>query len=202
MSGTKERILTTALELFNEQGSDAVSIRDISGAMEISSGNLTYHYKNTDEMIVALYFQLVEKSNALFSAMQSEKIDIHFLMKSSHATFRLIEEYRFLFLDMVRIMRRMPELYAHYLELMKIRKMQLKYSIQMLVQNGYLQKRILDPEFANYEDICFILGDFWLSSAELLFKGTSEQKIKKYLDMTFYPFKPFLTKKGWDQLEL
>ena len=39
----KTDILETARKLFNEQGYNGVSMRDIAGALGISVGNLTYY---------------------------------------------------------------------------------------------------------------------------------------------------------------
>ena len=38
---TKQKILDTARELFNERGYNAVSLKDIADALNISKGNLT-----------------------------------------------------------------------------------------------------------------------------------------------------------------
>jgi AcrR family transcriptional regulator len=47
-------ILHTAKVMFNERGYNAVSINDISKALGISKGNLTYHFKKKEEIIEAI----------------------------------------------------------------------------------------------------------------------------------------------------
>ncbi|HED09125.1 MAG TPA: TetR/AcrR family transcriptional regulator, partial [Caldithrix abyssi] len=61
MKDTREKILHTALTLFNRQGLPRVTLRAIAKEMGISQGNLNYHYKKRDEIIEALYFQLVAR---------------------------------------------------------------------------------------------------------------------------------------------
>ena len=46
MSGTKERILLTALELFARDGYEAVSVSDIAGALGMTKAALYRHYRN------------------------------------------------------------------------------------------------------------------------------------------------------------
>lgn len=41
----KEKILIKAIELFNEKGISSTFPYQIAAAMNISTGNLTYHYK-------------------------------------------------------------------------------------------------------------------------------------------------------------
>ena len=51
---TRERILLTALTLFNKHGENAVTSVDIALELDISPGNLYYHFKGKESMVVAL----------------------------------------------------------------------------------------------------------------------------------------------------
>jgi AcrR family transcriptional regulator len=53
----KDKILNKALELFNTFGYESVTMRDIAGALKISPGNLTYHFKKKDDLIYAIVRQ-------------------------------------------------------------------------------------------------------------------------------------------------
>lgn len=46
MTGTKEKILRTALRLFAQYGYEAVSVSAIAGELGITKGALYRHYKN------------------------------------------------------------------------------------------------------------------------------------------------------------
>ena len=50
----KEKILFTARELFNERGYNDVSMRNIADALQISVGNLTYHFKRKEDLVEAV----------------------------------------------------------------------------------------------------------------------------------------------------
>ena len=52
---TRDKILETARELFNNDGVSTVSSRNISDAMNISYGNLCYHFPKKDDIIMQLY---------------------------------------------------------------------------------------------------------------------------------------------------
>ena len=57
---TRDKILQTALNLFNQHGVPNVTLRRIAAEMFISQGNLNYHFKHREDIIEALYFQLLE----------------------------------------------------------------------------------------------------------------------------------------------
>ena len=52
---TRERILATARELFNEQGEHNVAASDIAVELNISPGNLYYHFKGKEAIHLALF---------------------------------------------------------------------------------------------------------------------------------------------------
>lgn len=57
---TRERIVQNSLELFNQQGERSVSTNHIAAYMEISPGNLYYHFPNKQAIIAVLFSQYEE----------------------------------------------------------------------------------------------------------------------------------------------
>jgi len=95
---TKQRILVTSLALFNELGEPNVTTVDISNEMEISPGNLYYHYRNKDDIVehvVALYDQ--DMARILQAESKLDGLIEHWLF------LKLLAEknwdYRFIFRD-------------------------------------------------------------------------------------------------------
>ena len=52
---TSERIVQNSLELFNQQGERSISTNHIAAHMEISPGNLYYHFPNKQAIIACLF---------------------------------------------------------------------------------------------------------------------------------------------------
>ncbi len=55
---TQDKIITTALRLFNESGSLIVSTNRIADSCGISRGNLHYHFRTKEEIIQAIFQHL------------------------------------------------------------------------------------------------------------------------------------------------
>ncbi|HGY0963944.1 TPA: TetR/AcrR family transcriptional regulator, partial [Vibrio cholerae] len=51
MMKTKDRIVHAALELFNQQGERNITTNHIAAHIEISPGNLYYHFRNKQEIV-------------------------------------------------------------------------------------------------------------------------------------------------------
>jgi AcrR family transcriptional regulator len=205
---TKEKILGKALECFNRDGTDAVTVRSIATELGMSHGNLCYHFPTTDDIIKALYFQLVEEMNAQIApntqntepAFRGVKIDIRFLAKMTKASFEGLYKYRFLLLDFVHIMRRMPEIKTHYQALTKIRHLQFQFLISALEKNRYVKPQKIDNQYDTWIQSAILFGDFWLSNAEIIYKGAEENKVETYWRMFMRMSAPYLTAEGLREL--
>ena len=101
---TRDRILETALQLFNEQGEPNVSTLEIATEMGISPGNLYYHFHNKEEIVNALFGEFEQEMAHLLDTITpplNEAEDIWFFL---HLMFELIWKYRFFYYDISTLM--------------------------------------------------------------------------------------------------
>lgn len=63
--GIKFKILQKAIELFNERGFESVSMRDIAEELNISPGNLTYHFRKKTDILNGIISLLMEEHNKM-----------------------------------------------------------------------------------------------------------------------------------------
>ncbi len=55
---TRERILDVALELFNEQGYDKTSLREIAERLGVTKAALYYHFRSKEDILLELHLRL------------------------------------------------------------------------------------------------------------------------------------------------
>lgn len=199
MKETRERILDKSLELFNEKGTDSVTVREIAAAIGISHGNLCYHFANTDTIVYFLYERLVKDLNMVISPTQTVQLDLKIFIEMGERIINLLNDYRFLMLDFVRVMRRNDQIRGHFQELVRQRKVQFKFAIEALVRTGYFKEEVIPGQYDKLVEVSQILGDFWIASAEILYTGNRESCVAHYLEIMSAHFIPCLTEKGIKQ---
>ncbi|MDO1449088.1 TetR/AcrR family transcriptional regulator [Rhodocytophaga aerolata] len=193
---TKEKIIDTALQLFNKQGIDPVTTRHIAKEMNISHGNLCYHYSKKEDIIGQLYHNLVAELDQEIAAIQSGVPSLEMLMQATAATFRIQYKYKFILQDMVAIMRKIEPIGQHFKVLYQQRKNQFRLIIQYLLMQGLIESEKVKGQYDNFIDQFYIIGDFWVSEAEILFDGPDEEKLAHYTQLAFSLIIPYFTPKG------
>lgn len=196
MVKTKERILDTALKLFNSVGLAKVTLRTIASEMNISQGNLNYHFKKREDIIETLYFNLVKNLDAVFVLNKETKNVFEILFDVSEKIISAFYDYRFVFLDFVQIMRENETIKNHYMQLVKQREAQVMQLFQMLITEEYLRKPILENEYENLYKRTQIMTDFWISSVVVSSKNVSKSSIESYSTLINQHIFPYLTEKG------
>ena len=96
---TAERILEVTLDLFNRFGEPNVSTTLISAELNISPGNLYYHYPAKDELVNALFDRYETTLDALLDAAGDVR-NVEDAWLFFHMLFELIWRYRFLYRDL------------------------------------------------------------------------------------------------------
>lgn len=96
---TAERILEVTLDLFNRFGEPNVSTTLISAELNISPGNLYYHYPAKDELINSLFGRYEKSLGELLNAADGVR-DVEDAWFFLHTLFELIWKYRFLYRDL------------------------------------------------------------------------------------------------------
>lgn len=192
---TKERILETALALYNNQGISSVTSRHIASEMGISAGNLHYHFKHTDEIIIALYENLrMEFSKIILEMDKPDPDGLGIIRTFADQAFELSYRYRFVFLHAVEICLRIPALRKDYQQLVKRRNEEFLDIFRKLIKKNVFRPDIADHIWKALITQAFIVLDFWLSNNEITNNFKGKKAISHYKEIFLYMFFPYMTR--------
>ena len=110
---TYTRIINASLALFNEEGERNISTNHIAAHLGISPGNLYYHFRNKDEIIVQLFKRY---SEALLAYLNEAVLpsNVEDSINYMAGIYDVMWEYRFLFSDVNTLLARSAELLGEH----------------------------------------------------------------------------------------
>ncbi len=165
---TRERILETSLVLFNRFGEPHVTTADIADEMNISPGNLYYHFRNKDEIIGELYAAYEAQVLPLLAAPSSgeeARADVEDLWLLLHLLFERIWQYRFLYRDLDELASRNRKLGARFGELLRRGAATVVALCRGMVASGSM--RASEQEIAAVAQNVVLVATYWTSFQRL-----------------------------------
>ena len=157
---TAERILEVTLELFNRFGEPNVSTTLISAELNISPGNLYYHYPAKDELINSLFDRYERALNELLNASDGVR-DVEDAWFYMHTLFELIWQYRFLYRDLNDLLSKNRRLETHFQSVLKNKTRSVRVLLDGMVRSGAMA--IDSREMEATATSMVVVLTYWLS---------------------------------------
>ena len=162
---TRQRILDTALSMFNLQGEPNVTTNHIADELEISPGNLYYHFRNKDDIIEQLFARYEERMDTALVSPEGRLRDLEDIWLQLHLVFECIWEYRFLYRDLVDILSRNRRLRLRFARILKRAAEGASSGMKGLVQAGVMRASAAEVE-ATATNI-LVIATFWMNYASV-----------------------------------
>lgn len=106
---TKDKIKVKATELFNKKGFRNVTLREVAKELDISYGNVTYHFKTKKEVIMFLYKDMLTETKQILQAFDMSNL-FKGILFAPNLTFKISMKYLFFYVDFVEIKRHYQDL--------------------------------------------------------------------------------------------
>ncbi|MDQ9008853.1 TetR/AcrR family transcriptional regulator [Acinetobacter gerneri] len=100
---TKDRILQSSLQLFNERGERSVTTNHIAAELGISPGNLYYHFRNKQEIIKELMEQYQKETLDMLALPDDREVNANDKIHYFQVLSSQLWEYRFLHRDVYHL---------------------------------------------------------------------------------------------------
>ena len=193
---TKDKIIATAIDLFNIHGTKAISTNHIAKEMGISPGNLYYHFRSKNDIIRSISDNF---SNELGSALKIQLDTISDF--SSNLTslfnrfFKIQQSYQFLFLEGVHLTKQDSKLLDNYTNLRSLIKKGYHELLSNLVKIKIMKRQSLNI-IDELLDTQWIIMWYWINHTILDRNTYDDFQIKKGIKLSFSIIKPQLTSIG------
>jgi AcrR family transcriptional regulator len=163
---TRDRILNQALTLFNDMGVESTSTNHIAAALEMSPGNLYYHFRNKEAIIRELFGRLYDRWDHAFTLPEHPSPSLDDLQRLVHANFEIMWEFRFVYRELATLLRKDAELQAGYLQVRARGYTGFQELVTHFAAAGVL--RPIDTETCHaLADFCWLISEFWLPNLEI-----------------------------------
>jgi AcrR family transcriptional regulator len=188
---TQLRILQAALDLFNEQGTAAVSVNRIAEHCGISKGNLQYHYNNKRDVIFALFQLAIDE-------MDSGWYRDHLAPSLEHMAamfvrqLQLILKYRFFYRELADLLRHDPELRRRFAQNRERRLRDLEKFMLALADHGLMRIPPDPARLRSIVDVTWIISENWLNYVEYHDREVTVQTILEGYNEILEVLRPWL----------
>jgi AcrR family transcriptional regulator len=189
---TRERILQTALRLFNESGTASVSTNHIAEALGISPGNLYYHFGNKEEIIRALFEQQFAHNDRLYALPSDRQPTLDDLQAMVRATFEMSWHYRFIYRELIALLRRDEQLQHRWNEIRARGFEGFTQLIEQFVASGTLRDPGSPHVVQHLAELCWLVSEYWLASVEASGAKVDTAQIEHGIALMLQILDPFI----------
>ena len=158
---TRERILALSLRLFNENGEPNVTTSAIADEMNISPGNLYYHFRNKDDIVNALFEDFEREIDHLLDAASGQNASVEDAWFLLHLLFETIWKHRFLYRDLNDLLSRNRRLENYFKQLLSRKTAAARALCTSLAHRGELAAT--PQEIDTLATNMVVIATYWLS---------------------------------------
>jgi AcrR family transcriptional regulator len=157
---TAERIAEVTLDLFNRFGEPNVSTTLISAELNISPGNLYYHFASKDALVNHLYDQYEGAMLGLLDAAPDVR-DIEDAWFFLHSLFEQVWSHRFLYRDLNNLLSGNRHLETHFHAVLTRKTLAFRQMLESLAAAGLMR---IDPDsIETLSASMSVMVTYWLS---------------------------------------
>ena len=176
--------------MFNAQGEPHVTTNHIADELEISPGNLYYHFRNKDDIIEQLFARYEERMDAALATPSGRLPGLEDIWLQLHLVFECIWDYRFLYRDLVEILSRNRRIRMRFARILKRADESAHTVMRGMSQAGVM--RASPAELAGTATNVLVIATFWLNYAAARGGKDEQVAIRQGIVQVMMLLAPFL----------
>jgi AcrR family transcriptional regulator len=164
-NNTVRRILAKSLHLFNQFGEPNVTTNMLAQQLEISPGNLYYHFRNKEDIVNSLFAEFEKDIAKILTVPDRRSANIEDAWLFLHLFFETIWRYRFFYRDLNDLLTRNRRLEISFQKILDAKITIAESLCQGLLAHGELS--LADREIKALATNMMVLATYWLSYEHL-----------------------------------
>jgi AcrR family transcriptional regulator len=202
MTKTKQKIIDTSRILFNNLGFSHVTIRMIAIKLNMSSGNLNYHYNKREDILEALYFQMVISFDQRIDDLKEQTPTLRKMQEDIHFSMIRMVDYKFFWTDLHNILQVNQKITQHFNTVYEHRKKGLSYVFDKFIETNIMKEFEFEKEREYLIERMIAFGNTWLYSSTLYSKKDfTKLYITNQTNSFMFFLYPYLTDIGKDKFQ-
>jgi len=196
---TKDRILGAALELFNARGESGVTTAQIARELDISEGNLWYHFRTKRDLVNALFARMESAIDDVLARPAGPAAPLAHFAEYTRRSVETLWTFRFLFRDHTVLLREDPERQARNAAFTERSVKYVARILEGMMEAGLL--RIERDQLPGVATNAWIVGRYWIDFLEAHGKepAASEAHVKGALAQMAILLRPYMTPRALRQ---
>ena len=197
MKNTRKNILNASKVLFNELGYSQVTIRMIALQLNMSSGNLNYHFKKRENILEALYFEMVEVFDQRVNELDETSSSLSVIKQEIQKSMTRMVEYQFFWTDLFNLLKQNDNIKKHFEAAYQNRIKGHHFLLEMLRTKKLLQAPTFAKEHQFLIERMLDYGNTWLYASMLYEqKEINAAYIEHQANILLSMYYPYLTDLG------
>jgi AcrR family transcriptional regulator len=161
----KHSIREVCINLLNEHGLSNIGMRDLAKAMEMSPGNLTYHYPKWEYLMDEIFEEFQDSMNRLYDFFPSDISEVAAYIDRIYA---LQMRYAFIFSDFYIFFQHYPKYESVKQSFFPERMQIMRNALQRLIGKSYLYPESNEHPYDLLVKNTWLLLSGWYSFSRML----------------------------------
>lgn len=199
---TRDKIVFAALELFNEHGERTITTNHIAAHIDISPGNLYYHFRNKQEIVREIFLLYSRELLERFEPVQEQTESLALLKQYLDSIFNLMWKYRFFYANLPDILQRDESLHEDYIAVQNKLQANLHNIMKTFLKLGLID--VTEQEIPKFVMSLHLIASSWLAYRSVMNVGEkiTEEIVHQGMLQMIVVVKPVATALGREQLQL
>ncbi len=199
MSKTKEKIASAAKSLFNSEGYGSVTIRMIALKLDMSSGNLNYHFKKKEDILESLYFDMVTEFDRRIAELGTAELSLESIKADIESSMERMLEYVFFWTDLYNLLRSNQKIAAHFESVYEKRVAGYQFMLNSLLERGLMCGFEFQEEANLLIERMINFSDTWIYASALYHKKIDNVYLLRQASQLISMLYPYLSQAGKEE---